>query len=355
MKNEVLLRDPVFQLNLLLWMVKEQPSIGYRVRPFFYENGFRLVYIEQPFAFPDATARAIETSALNISKAPEPEMILSRNADKKGLYFEAKTDSFGPDSSNSRQARGHLLACGPAFAETLAPLQLALLCYVVPRDCCARMAECLTNLTTELQSAALTPGLHSVQGLEVAARDLVYSWDNAFKKHIGVTGDSVAVVHDLQADTDPSPLLLIYSDQDCPNPERSGYYRRVLINQVVAKLVSDLNLLPIEQTYIITARELLQQTTDGVLNYLALDRQRNMIRIVRQNIFGRIASFWRDKSFTPVHLEADRLQINFKDNFAKGELMDWLEDPKRTAFIDQMPPTDQPLLPGIEPPQEGAI
>jgi hypothetical protein len=353
MKNDALIRDPVFQLNLLLWMVKEQPSIGYRVRPFFYENGFRLVYIEQPFAFPDATARAIEKSSLNISKAPEPEMILGRDADKKALYFEAKADSFSPDSSNSRQARGHLLACGPAFTETLTPLQLALLCYVVPKAGCPPMAECLANLTAELQSTALAPGPHSVHGLEVVARDLLYSWDGAFKQHIGVAENSAAVLHELQDDTDPSPLLLIFSDQDCPNQERSGFYRKVLINQVVARLVSDLNLLPIEQTYSITARELLVQTSDGVLNYFALDRQRNMIRIVRQNIFGRIASFWRDKSFTPAQLEADRLQIHFKDNLAKGELMDWLEDPKRTAFIDQLPPNDQPLLPGIEPPQEG--
>jgi len=28
------------------------------------------------------------------------------------------------------------------------------------------------------------------------------------------------VMHGLQDDTDPSPLLLIFSDQDCPNPER---------------------------------------------------------------------------------------------------------------------------------------
>jgi hypothetical protein len=352
MKNEALIRDPVFQSNLLLWMVKEQPSTGYRIRPFFFENGFRLVYIEQPFAFPEEIARAIEASTLNISKAPEPEMILARDTDKKGLYFEAKADSFTPDSSNSKQARGHLLACGTAFAETLTPLQLALLCYLVPKDCCPPMAECLANLTTELQSAALAPGPHSVHGLEVVARDLVYTWDNAFKQHSGATEDSVAVLHELQDDTDPSPLLLVFSDQDCPNQERAGYYRRVLINQVIAKLVSDLNLLPIEQTYTITARELLQQTTDGTLNYLALDRQRNMIRIVRKNIFDRIASFWRDKSFSPVQLEADRLQINFKDNLAKGELMDWLEDPKRTAFTDQLPPSDQPLLPGIEPPQE---
>jgi hypothetical protein len=353
MKNEALIRDPVFQLNLLLWMTKEQPSSGYRVRPFFCENGFGIVYIEQPFAFPDTTARAIEASSLNISKEPEPEMILGRNTDKKGLYFEAKADSFSPESSNSKQARGHLLACGPAFAEALAPFELGLLCYVVPKDRCLPMAECLAKLTTELQSPPMAPGPHSVHGLEVVAQDLVYSWDNAFKQHIGVAGDGVAILHELQDDTDPSPLLLIFSDQDCPNPERAGYYRRVLVNQVVAKLVADLHLLPLEQPYSITARELLLHTSDGILNYLARDRQKNMINIVRQNVFARIASSWRDKSFTPVQLEGDRLQINFKDNLAKEPFMDWLEDPKKTAFVDTLPPTNQPLLPGIDPPQKG--
>ena len=42
MKTEALLRDPVFQLNLLIWMAKEQPANSYRVRPLFFENGFRL-------------------------------------------------------------------------------------------------------------------------------------------------------------------------------------------------------------------------------------------------------------------------------------------------------------------------
>lgn len=352
MLNDSVIKDPVFQLNLLLWMSKEQPTVGYRVRPFFYEQGFRLVYIEHPFAFPDETARAIASASLDISKSPEPELILGRELDKKALYFEAKAGSFGPDSSNSRQARAHLLACGPAFGETLAPLQRALLCYVVPKSRCDLMAECLSTITAQLHSASLVPGSYSVHGLELLGQDLVYSWDSSFKGHVAVGENSVAVLHDLQTDTDPSPLLLIFSDQDCPNAERSGYYRRVLINQVVAKLVSDLNLLPLEQDYSITARDLLQQTTGGIMDYLGLERQTGMIRIVRQNIFRRIASFWSDKQFTPIHMEVDVLRVNFKDNLAKAEFMDWLEDPKRTCFGDQMPAIDLQLLLGTMSSQE---
>jgi hypothetical protein len=353
MKSEALLRDPVFQLNLLIWMAKEQPSTGYRVRPLFFEHDFRLVYIEQPFAFPDATARAIDNAPLSISKAPEPEIILRRDTDKKALYFEAKADSFSPDSSNSKQARGHLLACGPAFAETLKPLERALLCYVVPKDCCPPMSQCLSDLTTALTAAALVPGEHSVHGLAVSGQDLIYSWDDKFKQHCGIAVDSVAVLHELRDDTDPGPLLLVFTDEDCPNPERSGFYRKVLIDQVIAKLVCDLNLLQPGQIRAVTARDLLAQTTDGILDYVGRERQKSMIRIVRQNVFARIASFWIGKPFSPVKVDGDRLEITFKDSLAKSEFMDWLEDPKRTAFTDQLPPRDQPLLPGIEPAQEG--
>lgn len=195
---------------------------------------------------------------------------------------------------------------------------------------------------------------HSEDARKLVRRWITQSPDIDSAWFSGQLLQSLWDLHELQDDTDPSPLLLIFSDQDCPNPERAGYYRRVLVNQVVAKLVADLHLLPLEQPYSITARELLLHTSDGILNYLARDRQKNMINIVRQNVFARIASSWRDKSFTPVQLEGDRLQINFKDNLAKEPFMDWLEDPKKTAFVDTLPPTNQPLLPGIEPPQKGA-
>ena len=355
MKSENLVRDPVFQLNILIWMAKEQPLDGYRVRPLFFENDFRLVYIEQPYAFPDATARAIASSVLapDITKAPEPEMILRRDADQKALYFEAKADSFSPESSNSRQARGHLLACGPAFAESLKPLRQCLLCYVVPQDGCEPMRTTLDSLTSELRSASLHTGEHSVHGLAVTGADLIYSWDEKFQQHSGVTGGSTAVLHELTDDTDPSPLLLVFTDEDCPNVERAGFYRKALINQVVARLVCDLNLLAIGKTYATTARDLLAQTTDGILQYVGRERQNKMIGMVRQTVFNRILSYWSAKNFTPVKLEAGRLEITFKDSLAKSEFMEWLEDAKRASFSDERPAIGQPGLPGFEQDEAG--
>jgi hypothetical protein len=45
MNHDSLIRDPLVQLNLLLWMAKEQPHHAFVVRPLYQELGFRLIYI----------------------------------------------------------------------------------------------------------------------------------------------------------------------------------------------------------------------------------------------------------------------------------------------------------------------
>ncbi|HOC57137.1 MAG TPA: hypothetical protein PKI20_16080, partial [Verrucomicrobiota bacterium] len=321
MKSEALIRDPVFQLNLLVWMAKEQPAEGYRVRPFFFQTGFRPMYIQQPFALPEQAQRAIATATLSITAKPEPELLLQRAADKKALYLEAKANSFSPDSTTTKQARGHLLACGPAFGEVMQPLSQALLCYVLPSNKCGPMTDCLTTLAAELRASSFAPGDHSTHGLALNGTDLIYSVDDKFKQFTGTTESSVVVMRDLQDETDPSPLLLVYSDDDSPDEQHRNHYRQVLLQKFVAILVCDANLLPVGQPYAVTARELCIKATDGVFQYLAGDKQTGMERFIRVNIFGRIAKFWKEKPFSPVKVEGQSLFINYKDNLAKGEFV----------------------------------
>lgn|GEM_PF-1368417 len=344
MNNDALIRDPVFQLNLLVWMAKDQPAEGYRVRPLFVQHGFQLMYIQQPFALPERTQRAIAGADLDIAVKPEPELLLQRPADQRALYLEAKANSFGPDSTTARQGRGHLLACGPAFADTMTPLKQALLCYVLPADKCGQMATSLAALGAELRAKSLAPGEHSAHGLAVSGTDLVYAVDEQFRRFAGVPELSVAVMHHLDPDTDPSPLLLIYSDDDSPNEAHRQFYRQALLQKLVAVLVCDANLQPVGEPYSTTARELAIKTTDGVFQFLARDKQTGMERFIRKNIFGRLAEFGRQKSFPPVKLDHQTLHIDYKDNLAKEQFLDWLEDAKRTNFSDERVDEKQMML-----------
>ncbi|MBI2925834.1 MAG: hypothetical protein HYY24_09045 [Verrucomicrobia bacterium] len=344
MKNEALIRDPVFQLNLLVWMAKPQPADGYRVRPFFVERGFQLMYIQQPFPLPQETQRAIAGVNLGISAAPEPELLLQRTGDKKALYAEAKANSFSPDSTTAKQARGHLLACGPAFGEVMQPLEQALLCYLVPADKCPAMSACLAALVAELRELCLKPGEFSTNGLAISGTDLVYSVDDRFKQFTGAAEGSLAILQNLEADTDPSPLLLVYSEDDSPDDQHRNFYRHALLQKLVATLVCDANLLPVGQTHSTTPRELAIKTTDEIFQYLARARQAGMERFIRKNIFGRVFSFWKDKPFSPVKLDHQRLQISYKDNLAKEQFLEWLEDARRTNFSDEQVDEKQMLL-----------
>lgn len=348
MNSELLIRDPVFQLNLLLWMTKEQPPQGYVVSPVFFQSGFGFIYIENPFKFPQETLAAIENARQDISKEPEPELLLGRRGDNIALYFEAKADSFSTSSTNAKQARGHLLAVGLAFAEVMTPYQSCLLCYVVPEEKCGLMKECLTDLSTGLSKEGLRPGSHSSHGLAVRGQDLHYSWDDVFKQHVGVNTNSSIVMSGLKEDTDPSPLFIIYTDEDYADENRRDLLRRIMINQVHAVLVSDLNLVPLGEAYERSASSILMDMTDGVFQYLGRERQKGMRRLVTENVFKRIAEFSKDKFPGLVSKQADLLRIRFTDQSLKESFLEWLEDFKRTAFRTDRPP-DDPLLPFPEP------
>jgi hypothetical protein len=349
MKTEELLRDPVFHLNVLLWMATDQPASNYRVRPLFYEHGFiTTVNIEQPFKFPQETINAIVDSRLDISNEPEPELILGRiNGDNKALYFEAKANSFSSNSSSKcRQARGHLVASGPAFQEALYPLESCLLCYLVPDERRSDMSDCLEILTQQLREKQLIPGPFSCHGLAVREEKLFYSWDKAFKDYVGVDGNETSIIENVAKDTDPTPLILLFTDEDCSNPEHRYYYRKVVIDQVRANLLCDLHSYPIKENYLKTVDDLLRKTTGGKFDYLGREHQKRIRRLIQESIFKRIKEYWQDKHLDIV-VDGYSLSITWNTSQEKDDFVDWLED-RRVHFDLSKPREEHPTLPGLD-------
>jgi len=343
MKTELLLQDPVFQLNILLWMAKEQPPGHFRVRPLFHELRFSVMYIEQPFRFPESSIRDIDASGMDISRQPEPELILSRMEGNKAFYFEAKAGSFSPESSNRKQALGHLLAAGPAFSEVYAPLTTCLLCYVLPAGERGLMADCLADLSTELSAKGLEPSRYSVHGLSVEDSQLVYAWDQAFCDHVDNIEQRAVLINHVENDTDPAPLLLVFSDEDCPNCETRDFYRRALIEQVRASLLCDLHSLDVGVHLSMTVDDVLVNTTEGLFNFLGRQRQKSLRRFVRENVLCHLYDHWKEKQPGAITLDGNELTVQWNAGDQKEEFLDWLED-RRRAFPLSRPPEEQPTL-----------
>lgn len=346
MNLEELTSDAVFQLNLLIWMAKEQPAEPdqYYVNPFFHLNGFEWLMVAQPFNFPLETLSAIKAASgeggLTVTMKPEPELVLKRDKDQTALYFEAKKTSFGSDSTAANQARGHLLATGPAFAEVQTPLKIATLTYVLPEKHRALMEECLAELTTQLREARFQPGPHSVCGLSVEGGTLFYHLDDQARGATGTHETNVALISDLDEDTDPSPLLLVYSDKDCPNVERSGYYRRILIAQVLATLLCELHRVPAGTAYTIPAATILMSTTQGVFEYLGPESRKAMEILVKENVFLHIQKKWKEDLPGMVVVTGRALSLSFPDAATKDKFLDWLES-RKTKFPEDAPLDDQ--------------
>lgn len=339
MKPESLVRDPVFQLNLLLWMTKEQPQTFFVVRPWFFEQGFRLIYIEQPFAFPQSAINDIDAAGLEISKAPEPEMLIGRQTDHCALYFEAKKESFASiGSSTAKQARGHLLATGVAFSEVMSPLRSCLLCYVIPEERRELMATCLEELTVEMTARNLSVGSSSVHGLSVQNTELHYSGDERFQQFAHVDERSIVVMEGLSDDTDPTPLFLIYSVEDYPDPKRQDLLRQALMQQVHAILVCELNALAIGMKYTRTAESLLVNVTDGIFEYVGRTRQKQMRDFVRSAVLRRIADYSRQRFDDIVTLDRWELSVSFPSNDRKSAFLEWIEDHKKSGFSTSRTP-----------------
>lgn len=347
MQPDEIIRDPVFQLNLLLWMTREQPEDGYRVRPVFHKAGFGIRGIDTPIALPQAVITQVEGTKLKVLYNPEPDLRLINKPPTKELYIEAKKGSFGPESSNSEQARAHLLAAGPMSAELYTPVSEVVLAYHLPEDQRAGMDDCLKKLSTELNGHGLGTAPYSTCAFKASANSIEYVPGDAASTLLGIPTDSVAVVSDLTDGTDPSPLLLLVVDQDHHDQGRINLYRNAVQQQVIASLLCRLHASE-EPSISISALALLTETSGDTIKHLPPKRQKAIESMVVENIFKKIRDHWKEKQPEMVKLVGRALNLAFETSLRRTEFLDWIEDPK-TTFSAKAPPPEEALLPGFGP------
>jgi len=334
MNLQALISNPGYQLNLLLWMAKEQPTIPEMglVSPFFHELGFEYHWIENPFPLPDAIRLKVNSLPTDMAKlislSPEPDLLLKRSRDGKAIYLEAKA-SMAAVVNKDKQTRGHLLANGPAFAETLMPLKESLLCYALPEAERAAMRQRLEALSQELVSMGFQPGKSSVHGFAVKGRKIVYHWDESFAKHVDCRSNQCrktifSVVDD---GNEPVHLLLVYSAEDYPSKDYGDYYREAFLRRIQQALVCKMrhdDLSPTSQDCLLTDA-LLNAATEGVFKYLGKQRQRELRQLVRENFYCRIEAHVKDKSSTMTNREPGQLLLSFGNVEERENFLSWLE------------------------------
>ena len=117
-----LIGDPLYQVNLLLWML--QPSTGKPVASIFYDAGFQLRDVERELPLPIELLLQLQSDGLAVRNPVAPDVI----ADSPGRVFlllECKRSMFGSQSAAGmsdgaqRQARSLLLQVPSIHASAL--------------------------------------------------------------------------------------------------------------------------------------------------------------------------------------------------------------------------------------------
>lgn len=152
-------------------------------------------------------------------------------------------------------------------------------------------------------------------------------------------------MRDLDEATDPSPLMLVFSDQDCADSNRRGYYRQILQQQVIAAMLCRLHTAPEANPFTIEAAEILRETTQGAFDYLGRERQNAMMALVKVNVFTTIRDYWRDRESGLVSLKDGVLTLSVSEPAKRNDFFNWLES-RKTQF-----PDSTPTVPAMEQPE----
>lgn len=240
-KAEALIRDPLFQLNAVLWMVQPMPKGG-TVEPLLYRRGFAVWAIAPPLAVPPDLRLRAEERRVALQASARPDVIVARIRDGRFALTECKAASFGPESSTAHQARSLLAIGGPRCAEVLGldgrAVQQSLVAFLMPQDQRLGFSTALSELEGELSKARLSPGTFCFLGLSVSSKAIALEADDKGAAFFGLPQWPTEFIS-VDEDTDPRLLYLIpYDPSHDPSAGDRQYSKRVLFERLLASVVA---------------------------------------------------------------------------------------------------------------------
>lgn len=145
-----LIKDTLFQLNVLVWACTNGPPRGWLVRPVLHDHGFQIDGFDVAMRLSSEVIGGI-ARRVDCGVAPEPDVVIWNPFRKTRVLVECKAQSFSPASSNSRQCRALLLAAGNNTARPIMPeASETFASYLLPEIYRDLQEATLQNLTDEL-------------------------------------------------------------------------------------------------------------------------------------------------------------------------------------------------------------
>jgi len=292
-----LCKDPLFQLNLAIWLAQSQPSQHFYVYPLFYKSGLNIYSIGPLLALPPYI-RLTASEKIEFQDGVRPDLILEKKEEKKYCILECKASSFGPDSSTANQTRTLLIISGPVIYEVLGlgarEVNKGILCYLIGSNQIEMMENTLETIEKEIKERTnIESGNFGCFGIKPFETTISLEYSAKVKNHLNFIEDSPVEILQFEDDTDPRPLYFIPYDPNLnQSKEEQEFCRRILFDRILSYIISNIGSANIPTSTTFTTEELLNSATFGVYEiWEDSDTTRHIRRVVRdflQNIRSSI-------------------------------------------------------------------
>lgn len=263
-----LCKDPLFQLNLAIWLTQPQPLERFYVYPVFYESKLNIYSIGPLLALPPDIRIAVKDK-INCQDSVRPDIILEMQGKRLFCILECKSSSFGPESSNTNQARNLLLISGPIFPEVLAIGNRGeyecTLCYFIGANSVELMEKTLKILEDEIRDKTnLATGNFGCFGIKPSKSAIVLEYSERVKTLFNLKFYPEREIIRFEQDTDPRPIYFIPYDPNLEQTEEEQRLcRRILFERILSYIISNIGSSDIPMSVTFTTEELLSSATFG--------------------------------------------------------------------------------------------
>lgn len=279
-----LVKDPVFQLNVLLWLAQPLPQAYQELTPLLYGHGFDVYALAPLLTLPPDILLVMRDGGFAVQARTRPDVILAQESTGKFAIIECKGSSFGVDSSTAQQARALLALAGPRCHEVLGlqsqAVQQSVLSYLVPSPERSAMEATISALLDAFRAHGLAAGENLCLGLMITDEGLGLDIDDATAQFFGLV-PGINTFLRLDADTDPRPLYFVPFDPDTNQSEEEKVFgRRVLFERMHSSIIAAVGRAGPPTIVTFKSIDLLNDATFGMYNlWENRDSARHMRRL----------------------------------------------------------------------------
>jgi hypothetical protein len=328
-------RDPLFQLNLVLWLAQPLPKIEGQPlsvlspNPILHQHGFRVYAVAPKLPLPERLVLKARQSGIPIQPSGRPDVVLQKQ-NRAFSLVECKASSFKPADSASKQARTFLLMTHKDSAEVfgMLPQQVSdtALAYLLPEPHRKELQQTLSELEVELRQKGFRTGSFTILGLNLQQQssELRLIVDKEGHKFFGIPQGTHPVLP-IQPDTDPRPLYFIPYDPDVDqSQEERQFCRRILCERILGAILGRVGRTKTGSTITVSIDELLSDATLGMFRLWRNRDSAKHLRDICRKIVRSIGAATYDTRFA-LDGQSRTLSINLTDTEWHEQLLRVLE------------------------------